>query len=150
MIVKGSGSIFESHAEGLVNAVNCVGDMGAGLAKVFAEKYPLMHLDYKNCCRDGLLRPGRIHTYYSNLQACPIILNFPTKDDWRDPSKLKYIESGMQELLYVVNDFNLQTVAIPALGCGLGGLEWSDVSYIIEKYVNALQNVTWIIFDPNN
>lgn len=147
MIVKFGGSIFDSGAEGIVNAVNCVGAMGAGLAKAFADRYPLMNEDYMSHCSRGWLRPGKIHTYYVN-ESKQFVLNFPTKDRWKDPSQLKYIEDGMEALVDVVLNLRLTWVAIPALGCGLGGLNWNEVEPIITKHLEDLPKVNWIIFDP--
>lgn len=142
-----TGSIFESGATALVNPVNCVGIMGGGLAKAFAEKYPLMELDYDEYCHKGLLRPGMIHSYYSNLEEEPIILNFPTKDDLK-PSKLEYIHDGLIALATYLNSFSIDSVAVPALGCGLGGLTWEKVDFEISMATSLTPNTNWIVFPP--
>lgn len=147
-IYKGTGSMFDAGADGLVNAVNCVGVMGGGLAKVFADKWPRMNADYITYCNEGLLTPGNIHSYFSNLESQEVILNFPTKDDYRDPSELEYIEKGMPSLMNVAITLGLTKVAIPALGCGLGGLDWKDVYPIIERYIEMVPGIDWIVYDP--
>lgn len=151
-------SIFDSDADAIVNAVNCVGAMGAGLAKAFAVKFPLMEKDYKAYCEEKLLAPGSLHTYYSNIGLDPMIINFPTKDDWRNPSNLVFIDSGMEALTNLVFKFKLKRVAIPALGCGLGGLQWTDVHETIRYWIKIAEadwsyqdinfKVDWILYPP--
>jgi len=142
------GSIFDSGATAIVNPVNCVGVMGGGLAKAFANRYPEMERDYNMYCESGLLRPGMIHSYYSNLEDEPIILNLPTKDDWRDPSTYEYIRNGLIALATYLNRFNIDSVAVPALGCGLGGLNWEVVDYEINIHSTLTPNANWIVFPP--
>jgi len=141
-------SIFESGATAIVNPVNCVGVMGGGLAKAFAERYPLMLMDYEEYCNRDLLRPGMVHSYYSNLEEEPIILNLPTKDDWRDPSTYEYVRSGLVAMATYLNRFNIDSVAVPALGCGLGGLNWEVVDYEINIHSTLTPNTNWIVFPP--
>lgn len=153
MITYRKDSIFDSGADAIVNAVNCVGVMGAGLAKAFAVRFPLMEKDYKVYCKEKLLVPGSLHTYYSNIGLDPMIINFPTKDDWRNPSDLLFIDGGMAALVQLVAKFNLRKIAIPALGCGLGGLEWNDVHALIEYWINEamyqkLIDAEWILYPP--
>jgi len=147
MITVGKGSIFDSGADAIVNAVNCVGVMGAGLAKVFKEKYPHMNEQYEVKCRLGLLRPGILDIYV--IDSTPkYIINFPTKDHWKNPSEINYIHSGIAELLFISWKWKLNSVAIPALGCGLGGLDWKDVKPSLMNMDKVCPNVNWIIYDP--
>jgi O-acetyl-ADP-ribose deacetylase (regulator of RNase III) len=141
------GSIFDSGATAIVNPVNCIGIMGGGLALAFAKRYPLMHLDYMEWCAKGLLRPGMVHSYYSNLEEEPIILNLPTKDDLK-PSKLEYVHDGLIALAAYLNRFNVDSVAVPALGCGLGGLNWEPVDAKINMASKLTPNTNWIVFPP--
>lgn len=143
-----SGSIFDSGATAIVNPVNCVGVMGGGLAKAFAERYPLMLMDYEEHCDRGLLRPGMVHSYYSNLEEEPIILNLPTKDDWKNPSTLEYVHDGLIALAAYLNRFNIDSVAVPALGCGLGGLDWEPVELKLNMASKLTPNTNWIVFPP--
>lgn len=143
-----TGSIFESGATALVNPVNCVGVMGGGLARIFADRYPEMERDYNLYCESGLLRPGMVHSYYSNLEEVPIILNLPTKDDWRKPSTLEYVHDGLIALATYLNRFSIDSVAVPALGCGLGGLDWEPVDFEINMASKLTSNTNWIVFPP--
>lgn len=147
MITVGKGSIFDSDADAIVNAVNCVGVMGAGLAKAFKYKFPHMVEQYEVKCKLGLLRPGQLDIYV--IDSTPkYIINFPTKDDWKDPSLMEYIYDGISALHYEVFKWKMKSVAIPALGCGLGGLDWKDVKPELMGLDKIWPNVNWIIYDP--
>lgn len=147
MITEGKGSIFDSDAEAIVNAVNCVGVMGAGLAKAFKDRFPHMNEQYEVKCSRGLLRPGQLDIYV--VDSTPkYIINFPTKDDWKHPSRMEYIQEGIAALHFEVFKWKIRSVAIPALGCGLGGLDWKDVKPELMDLDKIWPNVNWIIYDP--
>jgi O-acetyl-ADP-ribose deacetylase (regulator of RNase III) len=123
------GDIFDDDAEAIVNAVNCVGVMGAGLALKFKERYPDYFADYYWKCRHGEILWGHIDTYEI---AAPIenprwIVSFPTKRHWKDESRIGTITFGLGQLGGWMRKERLTSAAIPALGCGLGGLAWDDV-----------------------
>jgi O-acetyl-ADP-ribose deacetylase (regulator of RNase III) len=112
--------------------------MGAGLAKAFADQFDdEMVPDYVSACKSGSLRPGRVQLVriYSSHYA---VVNFPTKDDWRQPSRLEWIESGLESLRKLVLARGITSIALPKLGCGLGGLDWRDVKPLIERYLSDL------------
>lgn len=148
MLTKGQGSIFDSDADAIVNAVNCVGVMGAGLAKAFKDRFPHMNQQYMLQCAYNVLRPGKVDVYFLNPMEHKFIINFPTKDHWKDPSELRYILSGRKALLDVVEQYKMRSVAIPALGCGLGGLSWGVVKPILQDLDTLAPQVEWIIYDP--
>jgi O-acetyl-ADP-ribose deacetylase (regulator of RNase III) len=119
------GDIFNSGCMALVNPVNCKGVMGKGLAKEFKKRFPRNFQIYKDKCAEGHLQTGRILIHQENGH---IIMNFPTKDDWRSPSEYHYIDSGMKFLATQLKFLPFITsIAIPPLGCGLGGLDWTIV-----------------------
>ncbi|MGC4939352.1 macro domain-containing protein [Kribbella sp. DT2] len=122
--------LFDSSAEILVNPVNTRGVMGAGLAQQFKQRYPSMFAAYSDRCRLGLVHVGDIdvHVVEGGLPTRVIIANFPTKQHWRDPSKLQWIESGLAALRRMIEESEASSVAVPPLGCGLGGLVWGEVS----------------------
>jgi O-acetyl-ADP-ribose deacetylase (regulator of RNase III) len=124
------GDILESPAYALVNPVNCRGTMGKGLAAQFKNAYPSMFEDYKEACSFGELKIGKLHLSY---QRKHLIINFPTKIRWDEPSKLEYIKIGLVELRRYIMQLKIASIAIPALGCGLGGLQWEDVKPLIEE-----------------
>jgi O-acetyl-ADP-ribose deacetylase (regulator of RNase III) len=138
-----SGNIFDSSAHALVNPVNCVGVMGGGLALEFKRKYPTNYEVYKDACTSGKLRPGIVLWEYDSC-TCKYIANFPTKDHFINPSKLVYIKEGMEDLVKGIRLHNIGSVAIPKLGCGLGGLEWKEVEKIIVSAVVSEPFVTYL------
>lgn len=136
MITVRIGNIFESNATTLVNAVNCVGVMGKGLALEFRRRYPEMFRDYAARCADGMVKPGVPYLYRDLLGTS--ILNFPTKDHWRESSRLSYITDGLGWFLQNYEELNMTSIAFPALGCGNGGLEWSLVGPIMYDHLRNL------------
>jgi O-acetyl-ADP-ribose deacetylase (regulator of RNase III) len=84
-----------------------------------------MFQDYVQRCRSGEVRIGKPYVWQN--QSGQSVLNFPTKDDWRDPSRLAYVAEGLRYLVDHYQVMSIRSLAVPALGCGLGGLEWSEV-----------------------
>jgi O-acetyl-ADP-ribose deacetylase (regulator of RNase III) len=141
------GDIFQSGCEAIVNAVNCIGVMGAGLALAFKKKFPKMHTDYKKYCNEGKLRPGGMHVWENDGDP-KYIINFPSKDDL-SPSKLEYIVDGLEALREVIESNNIKTIAIPALGSGLGGLDYDDVRPLLEEFADSLPEGVFVtLYDP--
>ena len=136
MITYVRTNIFESNAQVFVNTVNTVGVMGKGLAKEFKRLYPEMFKTYQKFCEEGILTVGKLQVYKT---ANKWILNFPTKANWRSPSKLEYIEQGLQKFVANYDRLGIQSIAFPMLGCGNGGLSWDDeVKPLMEKYLKHL------------
>jgi O-acetyl-ADP-ribose deacetylase (regulator of RNase III) len=129
------GDILKSKAQTIVNPVNCKGYMGKGLALAFKEHYPDMFVVYREECRTGKLRIGK-PTLYSN--STPWILNFPTKNHWRDSSKLGYIEEGLQFVVANYKQLGIGSIALPKLGAGLGTLSWDEVGPLMARYLSQL------------
>ena len=126
------GNIFDSSCSVLVNPTNCIGPMGAGLAKQFKEKFPGLAENYWNYCRKGMIKPGILHLYTVNSYLR--ILNFPTKNNWRDPSKIEYIELGLNKFIDSYFNKDINSIAFPLLGAGLGSLDKKFIqNYMIEK-----------------
>ena len=120
-----SGDLFNSDCQTITNAVNCVGVMGKGIALEFKKRFPAMFADYSSRCKSKTLHIGTPYVYKST--STPWILNFPTKNHWRQKSDLADIQTGLDHLASHANLWGLESIAMPALGCGLGGLEWSVV-----------------------
>ena len=131
-----TGDIFESECETLVNAVNTVGVMGAGLAKQFKLKYPQMFKEYKSLCDSHQFYIGDGFYYQENEKKS--VLNIPTKKHWKDPSKLEYIEQGLDWFVSHYKLLGISSVAFPALGCGLGGLYWKEVGPLMFEKLDPL------------
>ena len=146
-----SGNMFDCQVDALVNTVNCVGVMGAGVALQFKMRYPEMFQDYVRRCRCGLARPGQPYAWRQEESLfgsdSRVVINFPTKDDWRNPSEYSYIESGLHWLReYLLQSPGL-SIAIPALGCGYGGLDWKVVEGMIRTALGDLENEI-LLFPP--
>ena len=138
MIQFVSGDIFDHQADIRVNTVNCVGVMGAGVALAFKQRYPKMFDEYAKECALKRIRPGKPHVWKNDdfFNSAPVtIINFPTKDHWRESSKYEYIEDGLTWLKGFLADKPNQTITVPALGCGHGGLDWDVVKPMIAKYL---------------
>lgn len=140
------GDMFEAPADIRVNTVNCVGVMGAGVALAFKQRYPEMFKDYQRACKDGRVRPGRMHVWKS-LEG-DWIVNFPTKRDWRDPSRYEDIDAGLDDLRAYLDSVGPVTVALPALGCGHGGLDWDRVSGMIQNKLGDI-DARVLVFPPS-
>jgi len=136
MITFWEGTVFSTDAKTKVNTVNCVGALGRGIALEFNLRYEGLESDYKLKCDTGQLRIGRPTLH--EVSDKEWILNFPTKQHWRYPSKLEWIEQGLQYFAenYKLRDF--QSIAFPKLGCGNGKLDWADVKEIMVKYLSNL------------
>lgn len=137
MIRYVNGDLFKSKADALVNPVNSVGVMGAGLAKKFKEKYPDMFDKYRELCKQGKFYGGYIHIYQIRGEK-RFIVNFATKEHWKDKSKIEYIIAGLATLHDILRytPIPIKSIAIPALGCGYGGLKWDEVKEAIEDYLS--------------
>ncbi len=127
------GSIFEADVEAIVNPVNCVGVSGAGLAREFARRYPENDRVYTEACKEDRVMPGRGIITETGLDSPRYIVNFPTKRHWRDKSRLEDIELGLRNLHRELLRRQLGSIALPALGAGLGGLGWHEVRELIER-----------------
>lgn len=123
-------------AQALVCPVNCVGVMGKGLAKEFRRRYPELSKKYFDCCGDGGMLIGRCVEMFNSDGRW--IVWFPTKKHWRDASRLQWIKSGLDDLVEIIQSWKIKSIAIPALGCGEGGLAFADVRQLVHKFVIKL------------
>lgn len=135
MISYVQGNLFESPAQTLVNTVNTQGAMGKGIALQFKKYFPEMFDEYRRLCDDGQLKIGTLHVFQTRHKK---ILNFPTKQEWRKPSKLEYIERGLQTFVHIYREAGIHSVAFPPLGCGNGELDYADVRPLMESYLGNL------------
>lgn len=134
-------NIFNSKAEALVNPVNCSGIMGKGLALEFKKSFPEILTPYKQACKNSRLQPGILVLVHLLIQ--PDLFNFnrhkivlfPTKKHWKGKSQIAWIEMGLIYLVEHYAEWNLKSIAMPKIGCGLGGLSWNEVKPLIEKYL---------------
>ena len=135
MLIYRRTSLLESDAHTLVNTVNCVGVMGKGLAQAFKDREPQMFTAYKRICDQNMLEPGKLWLWRG---APNWVLNFPTKVHWRNPSKLEWIEAGLEKFVSAYESQGITEISFPKLGCGNGNLEWDEVRPIMERYLGEL------------
>ena len=149
MIQLKHGDILQADAEALVNTVNCVGVMGRGIALQFRKAFPENFKTYKAACDRKELEPGRMLVHDLVRLVNPrYIINFPTKRHWKGQSRLEDIEDGLSALVNEISKRGIRTVAVPPLGCGLGGLDWDDVRSRIERAFRKLPDVEVLLFEP--
>jgi O-acetyl-ADP-ribose deacetylase (regulator of RNase III) len=144
-----TGNLLEADAEALVNTVNTEGVMGKGIALQFKKKFPEMYEAYRRACEAGEVEPGRMHVFERKDMLNPrFIINFPTKRHWRSPARMEDLESGLRALVSEIKKRNIRSVAVPPLGCGNGGLDWSIVRPTIERALSELKDVRILLFPP--
>lgn len=133
------GDLFESEAQTLVNAVNTAGIMGKGIAREFKMRFPDMYREYAERCAAGQVKLGEPYLFTGDLPSRRWILNFPTKGHWREPSRLRVIRDGLTYLRDHHLAWGISSLAVPALGCGAGGLNWNDVQPHLLEGLTALR-----------
>ncbi len=149
MIRFTTGDILAEDTEALVNTVNCVGVMGRGIALQFKKAYPENFLAYAEACKRGEVEPGRLFVFETGALANPrYIINFPTKRHWRGNSRIEDIDAGLASLVEVIRERDIRSVAIPSLGSGLGGLDWSGVRPRIERALSGFNHLEAVVFEP--
>lgn len=149
MIELTRGNLLEAPAEALVNTVNCVGYMGKGIALQFKQAFPANFKHYEAACHAGDMVPGKMMIHDNGGLVNPrYIINFPTKRHWKGKSRIEDIESGLSALVADVQRLGIRSIAVPPLGCGLGGLEWRVVRPMIEQAFAGLPDVQVLLFEP--
>lgn len=145
------GNILRADVEAIVNTVNCVGVMGRGIAAQFKREYPENFKVYEAACKRKEVTLGRMFIFETGQVLNPrLIVNSPTKRHWRGESRIEDIESGLDALVAEVKQRGINSIAIPPLGCGLGGLDWKDVRPLIESAFKGLSNVRALVFEPSD
>lgn len=142
------GNIFDTKMQTIVNAVNCVGVMGKGIALEFKIKYPDMYDKYKEICKQKLLNIGTLWIYKTKNND-KWILNFPTKYHWKYPSKIEYIEKGLQKFVNTYKQKGIKSIAFPLLGTNNGGLNKEQVKEIMYDYLKKCE-IPIEIYDSND
>ena len=151
MIEIKSGDMFEGSADALVNTVNCVGVMGRGVALQFKARFPDNFKAYKRACDKGEVMPGHMFVFDRGERVSPRwIINFPTKRHWRVASRLEDVSAGLDDLARQITTLGIRKIVLPPLGCGLGGLVWTDVRTLIESKLSGFDDVTISVYQPGN
>jgi O-acetyl-ADP-ribose deacetylase (regulator of RNase III) len=150
MIELTQGDILKADVEALVNTVNCVGVMGRGIALQFRKAFPENFKAYEAACKAQHVQPGRMFIYDLNQLYNPrFIVNFPTKRHWKSKSRIEDIQSGLVDLINFAKQQQLRSIAVPPLGCGLGGLDWAQVRPLIIEAFQSLPEVNVLLFEPD-
>lgn len=140
-----------SDVDAIINTVNCVGVMGKGIALQFKKKWPANFKAYEQACKNNQVQLGEMFIYELGALATPkYIINFPTKQHWRSASKIQDIDNGLNALIQQMLNRGIQSVAIPPLGCGHGGLNWSNVLPLIEQAFLPYPELSAYIYSPEN
>lgn len=144
-----TGDILESDAEALVNTVNTMGIMGKGVALQFRRAFPSNFKAYVEACKNDKVTIGKMFVVRDQnfTSGKKIIINFPTKSNWRKPSEYAYIEMGLQDLRKVIEEEHIKSLAIPPLGAGNGGLDWQKVKVLIQKYLTDIPAHV-VVYEP--
>ena len=149
MITFKHGNLLQANTEALVNTVNTVGVMGKGIALMFKEAFPENFKIYAAACKRKDVRAGHLFvTERQQLIGPKWIINFATKDHWRSPSRMEWIESGLTELRSFIIEQGIKSIALPPLGSGNGGLSWTEVRPRIEAMLADLPGVEVQVFEP--
>jgi O-acetyl-ADP-ribose deacetylase (regulator of RNase III) len=149
MLEDVSGDLLRADAEAYVNTVNTVGVMGKGIALQIRQAFPRVFDEYQRAVKRHEVRLGRMHVVRTGNVTNPrFIINFPTKEHWRGKARIEFIRDGLVDLVKVIRELGIQSVAVPPLGCGSGGLRWSDVRPLIVRALDALTGVRVLLYAP--
>ena len=150
MITYKKGNLLNSNAEAFVNTVNTVGVMGKGIALMFKKQFHENFIAYKKACENKEVKIGKMFVTESQTTNPRWIINFPTKQHWRDFSKMEWIIDGLEDLSKVIQKNNIKSIAIPPLGAGNGGLLWDEVRQQIKSYMSKLDNIDIQLYEPTD
>lgn len=144
------GNLLDADAQALVNTVNTVGVMGKGIALQFKERFPSNYKIYSDACKKGFVVVGKMLVVQeSTLEGSKVIVNFPTKEEWYKKSQYRFIEEGLKNLVEIIRENEIKSIAIPPLGCGNGGLKWEKIKPLMEYYLSNV-DADVQIFEPND
>lgn len=152
MIKYVTGNLFDSSAQALVNTVNTVGVMGKGIALQFKKMFPTNYKVYQDLCSKKEFNIGQLLVVKDQniITGEKTIINFPTKKHWKNPSEYQFIEQGLGELVKVIKEHDISSIAIPPLGSGNGGLIWCKVKELINNSLSEIENCEIIVYEPND
>jgi O-acetyl-ADP-ribose deacetylase (regulator of RNase III) len=149
MIKEVDGDLLKSQVDALVNTVNTIGVMGKGIALQFRQAFPRNYEAYRRACNQGEVQMGRMFVFHTGQLQPRFIINFPTKQHWRSRSRLADIEAGLTDLVRVVGQLGISSIAVPPLGVGNGGLPWQDVRRVIHEALEQLPDIVVLLYTPS-
>jgi O-acetyl-ADP-ribose deacetylase (regulator of RNase III) len=145
------GNLLDANTKALVNTVNTKGVMGKGIALQFKERFPVNFKVYVAACKKEDVKVGKMLVVKENtLSGEKLIINFPTKTEWFKKSQYDYIEEGLKDLVRVIEEYQIKSIAIPPLGSGNGGLKWDKVKILMDKYLGSLPDIEILVYEPND
>jgi len=149
MITINRGNFWDADVDAIVNTVNCVGIMGKGIALQCKKAFPDNYNAYLKACKKGDVKPGRLFVHETKqVFGAKYIINFPTKLHWKGPSRYEYLEAGLRALTTEIRNRKIKSIAIPPIGCGLGGLDWAKVRPMIEDALKGFPDVQAYVYEP--
>ena len=149
MIQFTEGNLLEADVEAVVNTVNTAGIMGKGMALMFKDRFPRNFEAYVRACAAGEVRLGKMYvTENKERFGARWIINFPTKTHWRVKTKIEWVQEGLKDLVRIIAEKNIRSIAIPPLGCGNGGLDWRDVGPLIASTLRDVERLNAIVYEP--
>ena len=149
MIQFTTGNLLEAEVEAVVNTVNTVGVMGKGIALMFKERFPKNYAAYVAACRAGEVQTGKMLVVpVEELGGLRWVINFPTKQHWRTPTEIEWVRDGLSALRETIREKKITSIAIPPLGCGNGGLQWSAVRPLMEEMLSEMEDVEILVYEP--
>jgi O-acetyl-ADP-ribose deacetylase (regulator of RNase III) len=148
MIHEGTGNLLAAEVDALVNTVNTVGVMGKGVALQFKQAFPANFREYSSACQRGEVRIGHMFVTQTGVFQPAYVINFPTKRHWKEPARIGDVQAGLSDLIRVVREENIRSIAVPPLGCGLGGLRWEHVRPLIVHAFESVPGVDVFLFAP--
>lgn len=143
------GNILDAEVDAMVNTVNCVGIMGRGIALQFKNMFPDNFKAYAQACNRKEVQPGRMFVFETGEFSPRYIVNFPTKRHWKGKSRIEDIDAGLLDLVHVVRQLRIRSIAVPALGSGLGGLDWKIVRPRIIRAFEGIPDIDVVIYEPS-
>lgn len=149
-VLAGRGNLLEANVDALVNTVNTVGIMGKGIALQFKKAFPENYKKYRKACEQDDVVPGRMFVFETGQLVPRLIVNFPTKRHWRQPSRLEDIRDGLADLVRVIHECKIGSIAIPPLGAGNGGLDWKKVRPLIIEALGEIDDLAVHLFEPGH
>lgn len=145
------GNLLDAPTQALVNTVNTMGVMGKGIALQFKERFPENRVAYERACKAGEMKIGKmLAVRETTTEGEKVIINFPTKTEWYKKSQYRYIGEGLKDLVRVIKELKIKSIAVPPLGCGNGGLDWAKVKTMIENSLGDLSDIEVLIYEPND
>ncbi len=148
MIEYRRDNLLAADVEALVNSVNTVGVMGKGIALQFKKEFPEVFRIYERACKKGEVEIGKMFTVPVGALNPKYVINFPTKKHWREKTRIEYIEEGLEDLVREIKRLDITSIAVPSLGCGVGGLDWSEVKPLIEEALSRVPQTRALVYEP--